>query len=192
MKEKLVIISAPSGAGKTTLVQYLLNEIKVLEFSISCTTRPPRKNEIHGNDYYFLSIEEFKNKINNNEFIEFEEVYPNRFYGTLKSELNRIYNKNKIVIFDVDVKGGITIKNKFSKQAIAIFLSPPNIITLKNRLLHRQTDSQKNISIRVQKAIKEMNYTKKFDYIIMNDNLEYAKKEIKKIINQFITNFNNI
>lgn len=186
MKEKLVIISAPSGAGKTTLVRYLLNEISLLEFSISCTTRSPRQNEIHGKDYYFLSVEEFKKKINNHEFIEFEEVYSNQFYGTLKSEVHRIYNKNKIVIFDVDVEGGIAIKNKFQEQSLSIFIAPPNIITLEKRLLKRQTDSQKNIKTRIEKSIHEMSYTQKFDCVIINDDLQYTKKQLKEVINRFL------
>lgn len=190
MKNKLITISAPSGSGKTTLVHYLLNEIKLLEFSISCTTRYPRNNEINKKDYYFLSIQEFKNKIYKKEFIEFEEVYPNRFYGTLKSELNRIWNINKIAIFDVDVHGAIAIKNQFKYQSLSIFISPPNFKILKERLLDRNTDSKINMKIRINKAKNEINYSKKFDYIIINDNLNDAKNKIKQIINLFI-NSNN-
>lgn len=186
MKNKLIIISAPSGAGKTTLVHYLLSEIKLLEFAISCTTRNPRKNEINGKDYYFISIEEFKYKICNKEFIEFEEVYPNKFYGTLKSELVRIWNINKIVLFDVDVHGGLSIKNQFKNQSFSIFILPPNLNILKKRLLHRNTDSIINTNIRINKAKNEINCGKQFDYIIMNDNLHYAKKDIKQVINIFI------
>lgn len=186
MKNKLIIVSAPSGAGKTTLVHYLLHEIKLLEFSISCTTRVPRKNEIDGKDYYFLSIEEFKCKIYNKEFIEFEEVYPNRFYGTLKSELVRIWNINKIVIFDVDVHGAISIKNQFQYQSFSIFIIPPNLNILKKRLLNRNTDSIINTQLRIDKAKNEINYSKKFDYTIINDNLDSAKNNIKKAINVFI------
>lgn len=185
-KKKIIIFSAPSGSGKTTLVEYIIKEINLLEFSISCTTRIPRKNEIDGKHYYFLNLEEFKNKIKNKEFIEFEEVYPNKFYGTLKSELKKIWKKNKIIVFDVDVKGAIMLKKKFKDKAYSIFIYSPNIQILEKRLLNRKLDSIDTIKIRIKKAVHEMKYASKFDLIMINNNLKNAKKKIKKNIKNFI------
>lgn len=178
----MIIISAPSGAGKTTLVQHVLSKFSQLEFSISCTTRTSRGNEIDGKDYYFISLEDFKEKIKNEEFIEFEEVYQGKFYGTLKSEIDRIWLKNKIVIFDVDVEGGMRIKKLFPENSLSIFIAPPSIDELENRLRRRNTDSEETIKVRVQKAEYELNFASSFDKVIINDDLEQAKKEIEETL----------
>ena len=186
MNNKVVIISAPSGAGKTTLVKHLLKQFPQLEFSISACSRPQRQNEINGIDYYFISVEEFQKKIKENQFIEWEEVYPNRYYGTLKTEIERIWKKKHIVLFDVDVKGGINLKKIFHKQAISIFIAPPSIEILKYRLEKRGTENSENIKIRVEKAKYEMTFAKQFDYIIVNDNLNEAKENISTLIKNYI------
>lgn len=183
---KVVIISAPSGAGKTTLVKHLLEQFPQLEFSVSACSRPQRKDEINGIDYYFISIEEFKQKIIENQFIEWEEVYPNRFYGTLKTEIDRIWNKNHIVLFDVDVKGGINLKKRFKEKAISIFIAPPSIEILKHRLEKRGTENAENIKIRIEKAKYEMTFAQQFDYVIVNDNLNEAKNNIATLIKNYI------
>lgn len=185
---KVIIFSAPSGSGKTTLVKHCLGIFHQLEFSISATTRLPRGNEVNGKDYHFLTTEEFKQKIAENAFVEYEEVYTDKFYGTLKSEVERIWNNNKIVIFDVDVVGGVNLKKHFGEQAMSIFIAPPSIEELEKRLTLRGTDSLENIKIRVNKAQEELTYQSQFDKILINDNLETAKKEIESIIQQFIQN----
>ncbi|MBU8893954.1 MAG: guanylate kinase [Bacteroidales bacterium] len=188
MEGKLFIFSAPSGSGKTTIVKNLLDKDLSLEFSISATSRPKRENEIHGKDYYFLSVDDFKEKINGNEFVEWEEVYENRFYGTLKIELERIWNQGKHVIFDVDVVGGLNIKKVYPDKALSIFVMPPGIEELEKRLIFRSTDSTEDIETRIKKANEELNYSDQFDIIIINDKLEKAIQEseiaIKKFINQ--------
>jgi len=156
MEGKLFIFSAPSGSGKTTIVKSLLEENLALEFSISATSRPIRGDEIHKKDYYFLSVDDFKSKIKNNEFLEWEEVYENRFYGTLKSEINRIWNKGNHVIFDVDVVGGLNIKRNYPEKALSIFIMPPSIKELENRLRSRSTDSDEDIKTRIKKAEQEL------------------------------------
>lgn len=186
MNKKIIIFSAPSGSGKTTLVKHCLEKFSTLEFSISATTRPPRGSEINGKEYYFLTLEEFKTKITENAFIEYEEVYQDKFYGTLKSETERIWSNGHIVIFDVDVIGGINLKNIFSEQAMSIFITPPSIDELEKRLINRNTDSLENIKIRLQKAEEELTYQNKFDKILVNDDLEKAKKEIEKLVSEFI------
>ena len=185
---KVIIVSAPSGAGKTTLVKHLLESFPQLEFSISATSRKPRQNEKDGIDYYFISVDEFKKKINNNEFIEWEEVYPNCYYGTLKSEIHRIWEKNKVVLFDVDVKGGINLKKIFNNNAISIFIAPPDLKTLEKRLINRGTETNESIKTRLEKASYEMNFKDKFDYIIINDNLDTAKQEIYSIVYYWLNN----
>lgn len=184
---KLIIVSAPSGAGKTTLVKHLLSSVNDLEFSISCATRLPRENEIDGKDYYFLSIEEFKQKIENDEFAEWEEVYTNNFYGTLKSEISRIWSKGKSVIFDIDVVGGINLKKIYPENSLSIFIMPPSIMELEKRLKNRQTESKDKLLMRLEKAEKEIQMAKEFDYILLNDELDKSKNEILKIIKNFLS-----
>lgn len=188
MKNKVIIFSAPSGSGKTTLVRHCLETFPDLEFSISATTRKPRGNEQHGKDYYFLSLPEFRNKILENSFIEHEEVYTDKFYGTLKSEVERIWDKGKVVIFDVDVIGGINLKNIFDEKAMSIFIAPPSVEELEKRLIHRNTDSSENIKIRVDKAKEELGFQNQFDKILINDDLSTAKNEIEHLISNFIKN----
>lgn len=182
---KVIIFSAPSGSGKTTLVKHCLGIFPELEFSISATTRSPRGEEIHGKDYYFLSTEEFKQKISENAFVEYEEVYTDKFYGTLKSEVERIWQNQKIVIFDVDVVGGVNLKKIFGDQAMSIFIAPPSIEELEKRLILRNTDSPETIKTRVNKAQEELGYQNQFDKIIVNDNLESSKKDIETLISDF-------
>lgn len=184
---KVIIFSAPSGSGKTTLVKHCLSIFPSLEFSISATTRTPREGEINGKDYHFLTPEEFKTKIKNEDFIEYEEVYTDKFYGTLKSEIERIWENKKVVIFDVDVVGGVNLKKIFGHQALSIFIAPPSIEELENRLIKRNTDSLDTIKTRVEKAKEELTYQDKFDQILVNDNLDKAKNEIEDIIKNFIT-----
>lgn len=187
MEGKLFIFSAPSGSGKTTIVKSLLDENLGLEFSISATSRSLRGEEIHGKDYYFLSVDDFKSKIKNNEFLEWEEVYENRFYGTLKSEVNRIWDKGNHVIFDVDVVGGLNIKKYYSEKALSVFIMPPSIEELENRLRNRSTDSDEDIKTRIEKAEKELTYAQQFDLVIINDNLEKAIFEAENAVRNFIS-----
>lgn len=183
---RLIIISAPSGSGKSTIINYLLDQNLGLEFSISATCRPARGEEQHGREYYFLSVEEFKNRIENDEFLEYEEVYQDRFYGTLKSEVDRISAEGKFPIFDVDVVGGCNIKEYYGDKALSIFVQPPSIEELKLRLEKRGTDSAEVILDRVEKAVHELAYASKFDVIIVNDDLEKAKKETLEIVKTFL------
>ncbi len=189
MSGKLIIISAPSGAGKSTILKSILkNKDLNLEFSISACNRKPRKGEINGKHYYFISTEEFKQKIANNEFVEWEEVYENNFYGTLHSEVDRILNKNTNVIFDIDVEGGLNIKKLFGDKALAIFIMPPSIEKLRERLEHRNTDNQDEINRRVSKARKEISKSHFFDKIIVNNDLDTAVKKTYNVIKNFIKN----
>jgi guanylate kinase len=184
---KCIIFSAPSGAGKTTIVHRLLNEINSLEFSVSACSRLARPNEKNGEDYYFLGVEEFRKKINEQAFVEWEEVYPNNFYGTLKSEIERIWSHNKVVVFDVDVVGGLNLKHFFGSNALAVFVQPPSVEVLEERLRSRKTESEEKIHMRISKATFEINRAKEFDYILVNNNLDVAVAEIKERIIQFIT-----
>jgi len=186
MKGKLVIFSAPSGAGKTTLVQAVLKQDLGLMFSISACSRPMRKNEVDGKDYYFLGIDGFKEKINEGAFLEWEEVYKDHYYGTLKSELERIWQQNKQVIFDVDVYGGLNIKEQFGDRALAVFVMPPSLKILEERLRGRSTDSEENIAKRVNKARHEINKARGFDTIIVNDDLEKAIEEAISTVSNFL------
>ncbi|HZJ73584.1 MAG TPA: guanylate kinase [Perlabentimonas sp.] len=186
MAGKLVIFSAPSGSGKTTIVRSLLQKMSNLEFSISACSREMRKCEVYGHDYYFLSPDEFKAKIDNNEFVEWEEVYTNSYYGTLKSELERIWAKGNHVAFDVDVKGGINLKKQFGDRALSIFIKPPSIEELQNRLEKRSTETPESLAKRLGKASEEMTYANKFDKIIVNDKLEEAIIETEEIVKKFI------
>ena len=186
MEGKLFMFSAPSGSGKTTIVHNLLQKDLGLEFSISATSRPKRENETHEKDYYFISADEFKAKIAQDEFLEWEEVYENRFYGTFKSEINRIWAKGKHVVFDVDVVGGINIKKYFGDKALSIFVMPPSVDVLENRLRKRSTDSDEDIKVRVAKATEELSYAKNFDLVIINDKLDSAINEAQEAVRNFI------
>ena len=183
---KLLIFSAPSGAGKSTIVQHLLGKGFDLEFSISATSRAPRGAEQHGREYYFLSPNEFRQRIANNEFIEYEEVYQDCFYGTLKSEVERISALGKNTIFDVDVVGGVNIKTMYGPRALSIFVQPPSVEELEKRLIGRGTDSPEKIAQRLAKASLELTYAPKFDVVLINDNLEICKMEAEKIISEFL------
>jgi guanylate kinase len=188
-KGKLIIIAAPSGSGKTTIVKELLSfEDLNLGFSISSTTRTKRKNEIDGKDYHFISVADFKEKIQNNDFIEWEEVYKNVYYGTAKSEIQKLNSEGKSIVFDIDVVGGLNLKTQFPKTSVSIFIRPPSLIELKKRLMDRKTESQESIEFRLDKAIKELEYSNKYDFVIVNDNLDLAIKEVKNIIYQFSKN----
>lgn len=184
--EKVVIFSAPSGAGKTTITRYILEHIERSEFSVSATTRQPRGNERNGIDYYFISVDEFKTKISNDEFVEWEEVYENLFYGTLKSEVARIWSKGNIVLFDVDVKGGVNLKKYFQEKALSIFIMPPSLKILEDRLRKRGTESEDAILMRLAKASKEMDFKDKFDEIVLNEDLQSAQKDAYRKIIDFI------
>jgi len=186
MSGKLVIFSAPSGAGKSTLVQYLLGCGFDMEFSISATSRAPRGTEKHGVDYYYLTPEEFRQKIDNQEFLEYEEVYQNCYYGTLRSEVERITGQGKNIVFDVDVVGGLNIKKEFGDKALALFIAPPSIDELHKRLVSRGTDSAEMIEKRIGKAEFEMSFAPKFDIVVVNDNLELAKAEAERSIREFL------
>jgi guanylate kinase len=188
MKGKLVIISAPSGAGKTTIVRHLLDSSINLEFSVSATTRAPRGNEKDGREYYFLSVEEFRKRVKKGDFIEWEEVYKDQLYGTLKSEIDRIWSNGNHVLFDVDVKGGIHLKDIFRLEAISIFIMPPSVKELEKRLILRGTDTKAKIKMRVTKAQEEMKQADEFDNIVINDNLEQAKNDVYNLVYSFIKN----
>ena len=183
---KVIIFSAPSGSGKTTLVKHCLEQFPELAFSISCTTRNPRGTEQNGIDYHFITPDEFRQKISENAFVEFEEVYTDKYYGTLKSEVERIWNEGKTVIFDVDVKGGISLKKYFGEQALSVFIMPPSIEELERRLVSRATDDAETIKTRVEKASEEMTFQDQFDQILVNTDLETAKLAIGNIVQQFI------
>jgi len=185
-KGKLLIFSAPSGSGKSTLVQYLMSQNDTLAFSVSCTSRAPRGTEQHGVEYYFLSPEEFRQRIANNEFLEYEEVYTDKFYGTLKSEVERLSEAGKTVLFDVDVKGGVNIKKFYGDRALSIFVQPPSIEELSRRLHGRGTDSEEVIQTRLDKAAYELTFAPMFDKVIVNDDLETAKAEALKTLNDFL------
>ncbi len=182
----ILIFSAPSGSGKSTLVNHLLKQRDDLEFSVSATSRKPRGQEQNGVEYYFITPEEFRQRIADNEFVEFQEVYDNLFYGTLKSEIERIERNGHHVVFDVDVKGGVNLKKIFGDKALALFIAPPSIDELRNRLNLRATDTPEMIDQRVAKAAEELTYSDKFDKIIVNDNLDQAKRETENVINLFL------
>ena len=184
---KLLIFSAPSGSGKSTIVQWLMqHEDLRLAFSISCTSRPPRGTEQHGVEYFFLTPDEFKKRIENNEFLEYEEVYKDRFYGTLKSQVDLQLEAGQNVIFDVDVKGGCTIKEHYGEQALSIFIQPPSVGELRRRLEGRGTDTPEVIEDRLAKAEYEMTFAPRFDRVVVNDDLETAKAETLAIVRKFL------
>ncbi len=185
-KGKLVIFSAPSGSGKSTIVQALLEKKFNLEFSISATSRAPRGEEKHGVEYYFLSPDEFRQKIDQEAFLEWEEVYTDTYYGTLRSEVERITNKGCNVVFDVDVVGGVNIKKMYGDQALSLFIQPPSIGDLETRLRGRGTDSDEKIAERIGKAEKEMTYAPQFDQVVVNDDLEKAIAQTASILTEFL------
>jgi guanylate kinase len=186
MEGKAIIFSAPSGSGKTTIVRHLLEKNPDLGFSISASTRDKRgRTEVQGKDYYFLTPEEFKKKIDNHEFVEWEEVYEGNFYGTLKSEIDRIWKNGKNVIFDVDVKGGINLKSYFGKKALAIFVKVPSMEVLKERLHDRGTESEENLSRRLFKANFEMTFQDKFDKVLINEDLEHSLQQAQLLYDAF-------
>ena len=186
MKGKLIIFSAPSGAGKTTIVRHLLEKNLNLGFSVSATSRAPRPNEIDGIDYHFLSVDEFKLKIENDEFLEWEEVYKDVYYGTLKSEVEEKRNRGQNVIFDVDVVGGLNIKKFYGNEALAVFVQPPSVEELRNRLKNRSTETEEKIQMRIEKAEHELSFAGRFDVIVINNELEQACNDALKIIREFL------
>ncbi len=186
MNGKLIVFSAPSGAGKTSIIKYLLDKNLSAEFSISATTRKPRKKEKNGVDYHFMSVDLFKKKIKNKDFIEFEEVYDNVFYGTLNSEIDRIWNSGKIVMLDMDVMGGLKIKSIFKENALLVFVKPPSIKSLDKRLNKRALDTKKSILERLKKSEFELSYAEKFDVVLENNDLFKTKNEAFRIVSEFI------
>lgn len=183
---KAIIISAPSGAGKTTIVHHLLKTIPRLEFSVSATSREKRPNETHGKDYFFITAEEFKKKIRNNELLEWEEVYPGCFYGTLKSEIEKIWERGNVAAFDVDVIGGLNLKKILGKNALALFILPPHFDELEKRLKNRGTESSERLAVRVAKAKEEMAKAKAFDKIVINDSLPHAFGDAEQLVRDFL------
>ena len=186
MEDKVIIITAPSGAGKTTLVKLLLEKNKNLAFSVSACTRGRRENEIEGKDYYFIDSATFQNKILEDAFIEYEEVYPGNYYGTLKTEIENLWVNNKIVVFDIDVQGAMRIKRKLKEKALSIFIKPPSKEILIKRLKDRKTETDEMIQRRIDKADKELDYVMRFDYCVVNDSLELAYAELEGIVHKFI------
>ena len=188
MKGKMLIVSAPSGSGKSTIVQWLMKEHPELKlyFSISCTSRAPRGTEQNGVEYFFLTPEEFKTKIQNDEFLEYEEVYEDRFYGTLKAQVERQREAGQNVVFDVDVKGGINIKKYYGEEAMSLFIQPPSVEELRRRLVGRATDTQEAIEQRLAKATYELTFAPQFDKVIVNDDLETAKQETLQVVKAFL------
>lgn len=190
---KLIIFSAPSGSGKSTIINYLLEEHPELKlaFSISATSRPPRGKEQHGVEYFFLSPEEFRQRIDKGEFLEYEEVYPGRFYGTLKAQVEKQSEEGQNVLFDVDVKGGVNIKQYYGNRALSLFIQPPSIEELRRRLENRGTETPEVINDRIARAEFELGFASQFDKVVVNDDLEVAKAETLQIIKDFINNQEN-
>ena len=185
MNKKVIIFSAPSGAGKSTVVSHLLKTFPFLEFSISATSRAPRGREKNGVEYYFFSEQQFRDLIARDAFVEYEEVYPGSFYGTLRSEVERIWAKGHIILFDIDVKGGVNLKRIFGNDALSVFVKPPSVEELRRRLIGRGTDSPEAIERRVAKAEEELKYESRFDRILENDRLERTLAEAEEIVNTF-------
>lgn len=183
---KALIFSAPSGAGKTTIVRHLMSVISDLDFSISATTRAPRPGERHGEDYYFLEQEDFRKKIGSDQFLEWEEVYAGTYYGTLQSELERIWNSGKHVVFDVDVEGGLNLKKALGDRALSIFVKVRDLSVLRERLKNRGSETEESLDRRIQKAELEMSYEDRYDFILINDDLELAKEQAENKVNTFI------
>ena len=187
MSGKVLIFSAPSGSGKSTIVNHLLSVRDDMEFSVSATSRAPRGQEQDGVEYLFYSAQAFRTLVEDGKFVEYEEVYPDRFYGTLKSEVNRIWSKGHVIVFDVDVKGGVSLKNYFGDAALSVFIQAPSVQELRRRLVARGTDTPEAIETRVAKAAEEMAYSGKFDRILINDDLQTALQEAEDLVNQFLT-----
>ena len=185
---KLLLFCGPSGSGKTTIVQHLLKTDPRLAFSVSATTRKKRENETDGVDYHFITVEEFRKRIDNDEFIEWEEVYSGRYYGTLRSEINKIWENGKVPIFDVDVEGGLKIKNKFGDSLLAVFVRPPSIEELHKRLIARNSETPESYKARIEKSEHELAYAFRFNKFIVNDVLKFALKEARIIVNDFLDN----
>jgi guanylate kinase len=183
---KLIIFAAPSGSGKTSIVKEIMRLNPKLKFSVSATTRKIRDNEVNGRDYHFISIEDFKRKIEKDEFVEYQEVYTNQFYGTLKSELEKIWSQGGTVLFDVDVVGGVNLKRIFGENALSVFVKPPSLEVLKERLVNRNTESQESLNVRLSKAESELTYESSYDYILINDDFNSAVSEINQKIINFI------
>jgi len=186
MKGKAIIFSAPSGAGKTTIVKHLIQLDMGLEFSISACSRPPRKQEVDGRDYYFMSVADFRKHIAQGDFLEWEEVYRDHYYGTLKTEIDRIWSRQKHVVFDVDVVGGLNLKGYFGKNALAVFVRPPSLQELEKRLRDRSTDTEEKILDRMEKAGDEMKYAERFDVVLVNENLEQTLLQGEKLVRDFL------
>jgi len=191
MQKKLIIFSAPSGAGKTTIVKHLLKQNDKLGFSVSACSRAKRENETDGKDYCFLTVNDFKNKIKNDEFVEWEEVYKNNFYGTLKSEIERIWANGKTVLFDVDVVGGLNLKNIYGEKALAVFVMPPSLKSLEKRLKQRKTETSESIARRIKKAKEELKTAPQFDVVIKNSDLKKTLIEAEKIVAKFLAKKNS-
>ena len=185
-KNKVLIFSAPSGSGKSTIVNHILGLHPEIEFSISATSRPPRGKEQDGVEYYFLSVEEFRRRIEADLFVEFEQVYEGRYYGTLKSEVQRIWDKGHVIIFDVDVKGGVNLKKYFGEKALSVFIQAPSVEELPRRLVARRTDTPEAIAERVAKAAEEMTYAPQFDVVLVNDKLDVAYAEAEALVDNFL------
>lgn len=188
---KVIIFSAPSGSGKTTVVKHLLATNRNLAFSVSATTRQKRGSEVDGKDYYFIGNEEFLQRVRNNEFVEYEEVYAGTYYGTLRTEVERIWDEGKVVIFDVDVVGGLNIKRILADQAIAIYVKPPSIEVLQERLKTRATETEQDLEKRINKALYELQFESQFDVVLVNDNLEHTLAHAQKILDDFLSKANS-
>jgi guanylate kinase len=185
---KIVLITAPSGSGKTSIVNYLMKKFSTLAFSVSATTRHPRKNEKGGKDYYFISIEEFQEKIHNKEFLEWEMVYEGKYYGTLKSEISRIWKENKVPVLDIDVQGAIHVQQQYPINTIALFVQAPSLEELKRRLQTRGSETEESLKARLNKSSFEMTFKKHFEHIIINKDFDFACKEAENIIDNFLKN----
>lgn len=186
LNAKLIIVTAPSGAGKTTMVKHLMSACENMAFSTSATTRPKRSNEVDGKEYFFLSNSTFLAKVENDDFVEWEEVYPGRYYGTLKSEVAEKLNQGKNLLFDIDIQGALSLKKLYPKNSLAIFIKAPNLETLIDRLSKRNTESMESLEVRIKKAKQEMLYRDSFDLVIVNDQLEKALSEIEEAVKSFI------
>ncbi len=185
-QNKIIIITAPSGAGKTSITRFLLNKYRAFAFSISATTRSSRNNEQHGRDYYFISVNEFQQHIRQNDFVEWEMVYEGKYYGTLKSETKRIWNENKTPLLDIDVHGAIHVQQQLPATSLSVFIQPPSVDVLRKRLQNRGTETEESIATRLGKAAYELSFTHAFDVVIVNDNFEAACKETESAIQQFL------